>query len=133
MQSWIVRRLAVGSIGWLGLCASINMRNVEIHRVATMGKRVENDFCDVCAAIKSNRPLNRRAFSVGISLRDDAVRRILEGYKGSSHNYGSLFRGSVANQHMQSALATRWRRLVVSLGLTRSRRTFVKDCEQFFV
>ena len=57
------------------------MRNVEIRRVATMGKRVENDFGDVCAAIKSNRSLKRRAFSVGISLRDEAitVSRMIQG------------------------------------------------------
>ena len=54
------------------------MRNVELHRVATMGKRIENDFAIYMCAVKSDRPIDRRMFSVGISLLDEAIRRILK-------------------------------------------------------
>ena len=53
------------------------MRNVELHRVATMGKRIENDFA-IYVRRKSDRPIDRRTFSVGMSVLDEAIRRILK-------------------------------------------------------
>ena len=43
-------------------------------------------------AVKSDRPIDRRTFSVGMSVLDEAIRRILKRYKRSSHSNGSVFR-----------------------------------------
>jgi hypothetical protein len=49
-----------------------------------MEKRIETILRFMCA-VKSDRPIDRRTFRVGISLLDEAIRRILKPYKGSSH------------------------------------------------